>query len=159
MEEMSLLKKKGKRPCLSLVLYHNILNTAKFWTWVQIYYGCDIHVLNLPPISDSHWNIQAVIYWFFLTPPHPFSIPIGEGAQYIMAEIYWMIPSYFQFPLKRGLKYFGCDVLKWTLLWFPLLLEMGFKILWPLYIESPSTDSKNLFFHPYTMKKIPKIYN
>lgn len=127
------------------------------------------HLFQIPIGKGVH-NIQAVIYWFFLAPPPIFSIPIGEGAhsipigegaQYIMADIYWMIPSYFQFPLKRGLKYFGCDVLNEPYFDFPCYWRWDSKYCGRYILNPPlqTTDSKNLFFHPYTMKKIPKIYN
>lgn len=87
------------------------------------------------------------IDFFFLTPPPPISIPIGEGAQYIMAEIYWMIPSYFQFPLKRGFKIFWLWYIE-PYFDFHCYWRWGSKYCGCFILNPPlqTTDSKNLFF-------------
>lgn len=74
-----------------------------------------------PQYIDFHcyWRrAQILLPQYIDPPPHLFTIPIQKRVQNtcIMVAIFWPPPS----PL-----------------WFSLLLESGFKILWPWYIENP----------------------
>lgn len=101
------------------------------------YYGWNI--LNTPliffVIEEGGQNMIAALRYI----PFLFPIPIGKKVQSIIAAIYWT-PSIFYSQWGGCSKYYGCGV--FIPFWFLLLLERGFKLLWPR-TEHPSISNSN----------------
>lgn len=86
-------------------------------------------------IEEGGQNMIAALRYI----PFLFPIPIGKKVQSIIAAIYWT-PSIFYSQWGGCSKYYGCGV--FIPFWFLLLLERGFKLLWPR-TEHPSISNSN----------------